>query len=211
VNSQSDLDPRRARELVGDVQRLGLESAAAVVERFTAMVERASQTWRPEGPSPPAEDGRGTFVRLLGDAARLAEAYLTFLDGMAAFVAASAGWAGGASGEGVERVVFPAAVPGSSVAARLWIHNTTGDPADVELQATALTATMGGTIAPEAVTFGAGSAWQVAAGEGLEVTLRLKIPEGCRPGTYNGLVVASGLPGESIALRIQVLDGGSSG
>ena len=64
-----------ARDLVGEVQRFGLFSAAAVVDRYAALVDRAiaRDGWAPAG----SDGGSG---RPVDTAVQLAEAWLRLLD-----------------------------------------------------------------------------------------------------------------------------------
>jgi hypothetical protein len=67
-----------AQHLIGDVQRFGLLSAAAVVDRYTEIINRVTRdaSFRLE-PLPADERGTGWMV---DSAARLAEAYLSLVD-----------------------------------------------------------------------------------------------------------------------------------
>lgn len=170
------------RDLVGAVQSYGLFSAAAVVERYVAMVDRALTR---DVPSPAQEPG-----------AQVAEAWLRLLDTTSGMLRA------GVPQE--ESLVLPPGRAGQSSEASLWVHNTTSSPAqDVELHVTGLMSSGGDLIAAAAVSLVPERVGLLAAGTSREVLLRVLVPPGQAAALYHGLVVTSAAP-EPMTLRLEV-------
>lgn len=184
-----------ARDLVGDVQRFGLFSAATVVDRYVALVERAI-TFDPVAP-PPADGSR------LGDTAvRAVEACLRLLDGAAGLTGD-----GGAQDPATGAVVLPPARPGQGSAASLWVHNTTTSPSPaVELHATSLVSADGRSIGVDRVSFSPAGLGRVPGRSSIEVRVRVRVPPGQPAGHYQGLLVTSAAPSGPMTLRLEVCD-----
>lgn len=184
-----------ARDLVGDVQRFGLFSAATVVDRYVALVEHAIT--RDAVPPPPSDGGR------LGDTAvRAVEACLRLLEGAAGLIGD-----GTAQDPATGSVVLPPARPGQESAASLWVHNTTPSPSPpVELHATGLVSADGRSIGVERVSFWPAGLGRVPGGSSCEVRVRVHVPPGQPAGHYQGLLVTSAAPSGSMTLRLEVCD-----
>jgi hypothetical protein len=194
---------RRARHLIGDVQRFGLLSAATVVDRYTGMVDRAISGDR-LGSAPSPSDGLDPGW-LVDRAARLAEAYLRFLDTTAVLVASRAE-RGDAAPE-MERILLPAARPASSSETSLWVHNPTSAPsAGIDVEVTGLISSNGGIIPAEAVSASPQSIERLDPSTSREFRLRVDVPGDQPAGYYHGLVLMSESPGEPIALQLEVAD-----
>ena len=178
-----------ARRLVADVQRLGLHSTSAVVDRYAVAVEQALGL----DPSVPTPSDGGLLVDA---AARMAQAYLSLLDGLA-------GLAGAAprATDRVEVVHLPAAPPGASTTVSVWVHNGTADPIDTEVRLGTLERAGGGALPDGALTV-TPRAVAVLAGGRAEVVLRAVIPPGQPPGSYLGLALAPGA--HPVALLLDV-------
>ena len=131
-----------ARDLVGDVQRFGLFSAATVVDRYVALVDRAITR---DPVAPPPADGRRPRRRRRPGWRRPGSGCST----------PPRHWLG----DGAPRdpatgtLVLPPARPGQRSEASLWVHNTTSSPAPaVELHATASCPPTGRSIPADAVS-----------------------------------------------------------
>jgi hypothetical protein len=96
-----------------------------------------------------------------------------------------------------------AAAPGHDAVATVWIHNTTETPVDVVLRITDLTAHDGARIEGSAATFAPGRL-HVDGGESRSAALSVRVPRAVAPGTYVGHVLATGLPGTTLAVRLVV-------
>ena len=194
-------DAARRMHLIDHVQRFGVLSAASVVDRYTDMVDRSISDDR-LGSAPSPSDGLDP-AWLVGRAARLAEAYLKFLDTTAVLVASRAE-RGDAAPE-VERLLLPAARPASSSETSLWVHNPTSAPsAGIDVEVTGLTSSNGVTIAAEAVSVSPQRIERLDPSTSRELRLRVDVPAHQPAGCYHGLVLISEAPGEPIALQLEV-------
>jgi hypothetical protein len=190
-----------AQHLIGDVQRFGLLSAAAVVDRYTEIINRATRdaSFRLE-PLPTDERGTGWMV---DSAARLAEAYLSLVDTTARLIGTRA--KPDAAVPEMEKLVLPQTGPGFSSEISLWVHNPTPSSATaIDLHVTTLISSGGVNISPASVTFSPERLDVVDAGTAREVRLRIDVPAGQFAGQYHGLVLISAAPFEPIALRLDV-------
>jgi len=200
MTTDSAEEARRARHLVGDVQRFGLFSAASVVDRYTAMVDRAMAADR-IGSVPSSVDGLDPGS-LVDRAARLGEAYLRFLDTTA--VIASRAGRGEARSE-METIILPPARPASSSETSLWVHNPTlAASTGIEISVTGLISPEGATIPAPVVRASPQRVDHLDASTSREVRLRVDIPRDQPTGMYFGLVMISDRPGDAIALLLTV-------
>ncbi len=191
------------RDLVADVQLFGLFSAAAVVERYAGMVDRATSNDRldvlpsmPDEPPPPLE---------LGRAARLTDAYLRFLATTTELVESRTERKPGAPV--IERALFPAVRPAGSSATSVWVHNlTTQSSGGLHVEVTDL-ASLGGVVIPAAtVSVSPAKIDRIGPSTSREVRLRVDVGEGQPSGHYHGLVLISTAPDEPVALQLEVLN-----
>ena len=168
----------RARALIEEVQRYGLRSAVAVVDRYATRVEQALGT-NPAGP--PGEDPD----RLLRSVIELADAAAQLL---------------GSPTTGAEHLVFPPAAAGSVSRRGIWVHNPGTGPVSVTVRVTDLAcAGPHGVIrAPAPYEVG------VPAQSSAEVPLEFAVPTDTPPGDYHGLAL---LPGAAdpviLSLRVR--------
>lgn len=191
---------QRARHLVGDVQRFGLLSAATIVERYIATVDRALANHPLTGPGTFDQQDAGWLV---DGATRVADAGTRVLDAVARLIANGTGEATPAGAE--DRLVLPSAQPGTHSEVSLWIHNPTPSPvSQVDLHATALASPTGLTIPAGAVTLSPPRVEVLAASGRQEVRLRVDVPADQPAGHYHGLVLSSAAPSDPLALRLEV-------
>ena len=184
----------RGGGIVGDVQRFGLFSAAAVVDRYTAIAEKLIGTdpLAPVVPDSAIDDGL-----LVDTAARLADGYLRALT----VLADAAREADPASGP-VEQVVLPPGHAGQGTSATLWLHNPSPLPLeDLSIAVGGFVSPGGGALPAGSVSL-AGIPASVAANDRAEVTLRLRIPADQRPGSYHGVAVVG--PGQHAPLVLSL-------
>jgi hypothetical protein len=196
----------RARHLVGDVQVFGLFSAAAVVDRYIAVVNRAiagDPLETPRMPRPSPEGVAGSS--LIDSAARMAEACARSFDAVAAMVLKTPVAEGGSPA--MEAVVLPAARPGSSSQVSLWLHNGTASPALADLHVSSLVSSTGLTIPGEAVSLSPQRVEPLGPLAREEVRLRVDVPSTQGSGVYHGLVVVSTAPAEAVVVRLEVSAG----
>lgn len=193
----------RARHLVGDVQVFGLFSAAAVVERYIAVVNRAIAGDPVEMRGMPGGSPDGAAAASLADsAARMVEVCARAFDAVAATVLKAPAADGGSPP--MEAVVLPTARPGSSSEVSLWLHNGTSWAAHTDLHVTSLVSSTGLTIPGEAVALSPERVEPLEPLARQEVRLRVDVPSAQGCGTYHGLVLASAAPSEAIVVRLEV-------
>ena len=200
TTDRSAKEALRARHLVGDVQRFGLFSAASVVDRYNAMVDRAMVD---DGIAsvPSSVDGLDPGS-LVDRAARLAEAYLRFLDTTA--VIASRAGRGQARPE-METIILPPAQPASSSETSLWLHNpTSAASTGIEISVTGFISPKGATIPAPVVRASPRRIDRLDASTSREVRLSVDIPRDQPAGMYFGLVLISDSPGDAISLLLKV-------
>jgi hypothetical protein len=191
----------RAQHLIGDVQRFGLLSAAAVVDRYTEIIDRATRdaSFRL---APLAADERGADW-MVESAARIAEACLSLVDATAALMGNTA--MRNTAVPEMERVVLPSTRSGFSSDTSLWVHNPTLSSATaIDLHMTSLISSGGVSIPFASVSFSPERLDVVDPGTAREVRLRVDVPAGQPAGHYHGLVLISAAPVEPIALHLDV-------
>lgn len=200
---RQDREPLDRLPLVGDVQRFGLLSAATVVRRYAAVVDRALGTGAsPAEPTRRADAGLDWLVEL---GPRVAETALRLLDEVTALaVDATATGSPGAP----EHLQLPAAVPGASSQVSVWLHNPTAATVAARVHVTCLVSGDGAVLPSESLTCQPSDDVQLAPSAACEVLLRVSVPARQPPGRYHGLVVASVAP-EPMRLALEVIDGGS--
>jgi hypothetical protein len=190
--------PQGSRDLVRDVQRFGLFSAAAVVARYTEIVDRAI-AGDPLLPAVDLPDGHRAGPPP-GLALEVARAVLGLVDSVAAMLRTSA-----PDGSHTGAVVLPPAPPGSGSEVALWLHNTTSSTAPViDLHGTGLVSSDGHRIAAGGVELVPDRVEALVAGSAREVRLRVSIPPGQPTGLYHGLVLNSAAPAEPMAVLLEV-------
>jgi hypothetical protein len=191
-----------AQHLIGDVQRFGLLSAAAVVDRYTELIDRATRDDSfPSAPLPADESGTGWIV---DGAARIAAAYLSLIDTMTGLIPNRA--TADTAVPNMERLILPPTHPGFGSETSLWVHNSTSSSsAGVDLHTTNLISSNGVSIPTASVSFSPERLDVVDAGTAQEVRLRVDVPAGQPAGHYHGLVLISAVPpSEPITLHLDV-------
>lgn len=188
------MDVTGPRHLVEDVQRFGLASAAAVVDRYIHLAGR-SLGGRP-GPAE-APSGEAGARPVDETAARLTDTMLTLLDTLADL--------GSETGAHVDdAIVLPSTAPGSSTAAPAWVHNPTIGRPRVAVTATSMAAPSGHHIPASAVSTSPAET-TVEATSSVELELRVEVPEGQAPGVYRGLLLLSVAPDDPVGLVLRVI------
>jgi hypothetical protein len=190
-----------AQHLIVDVQRFGLLSAAAVVDRYTEIIDRATRDASLRLPPLPADEpGAGWMV---DSAARIAEACLSLVDTTAALFASRAKL--DAVLPEMERLALPPTSSGFSSETSLWVHNPTPSSAGaIDFHMTSLISSNGRSIPVAAVSFSPKRLDVVDARTAREVRLRVDVPAGQPAGHYHGLVLISAAPFEPIGLHLDV-------
>jgi hypothetical protein len=192
-----------AQHLIGDVQRFGLLSAAAVVDRYTELIDRATRD--DSLLAPVSADERGSRW-MVDSAARIAEAYLSLVETIAALIPNRA--IPDTAVRTMERLILPPTRSGFGSETSLWVHNSTSSSAAaIDLHVTNLISSNGARIPAASVSLSPERLDVVDAGTAREVRLRVDVP--AEPaGHYHGLVLTSAAPSEPIALYLDV-DGGA--
>ncbi len=199
----------QARRLAAQVQRFGLASAAAVVDRYVGIVDSAIG-----GTVVDALTGAGPGAdreAVLQSGAAVAESYLRVLD-HAANLAAGQGLAFGqglASSPPVPDCVTVAATPPGGVGeATLWVHNSGAEAVThLLLGATDLVCASGARLGSTALRTSPRVVDEVAAGGRVEVRLSVRVPADQKAGLYHGLLLVSGAPDEPLPVAVEVAGG----
>jgi hypothetical protein len=213
-----------------DLARLGLQAAAAAVERMLELGRSAASGLRvplaPNGeppvgngftgappdepPAPDAPDLAALSRRLRADSERLVELYASWtralVDGAASLVEQASGLPTAHGGAGHETLILGPAAAGTTTSASAWLHVLDGPPAPTSaLHATDLVAHDGSCVPGAAVTCAPPSLETDSTRTTTEVTVSARVPPGAGPGVYHGHLLASGLPEVALALRLEVV------
>jgi hypothetical protein len=210
-------DPTAALRALAEAPRVGLEAAAAVIERILTL-GRPGTTALPaipwngatrdgsasDGDFTPPVDRRVQLRQARADAERVLDAYgdwaRQLLDGVFGLAEGSAE---------PEVLVLGPVRPGDTVEADLWLHAPPGRlTALARLHVTALTAHDGATVPADALAFEPGVLVPTTAGDdGLTAPttrVRLRAPDDAPAGSYHGHVLVDGLPEIALAVRADV-------
>jgi hypothetical protein len=207
-NGHGSYDPVAALRALTDAPRVGLDAAAAVLDRILALGRPGSPAvplipWDGETiatPETPSPDRRIQLRRARADAERVLDAYgdwaRQLLDGIFGLA------------EGVtapDALVLGPATGGAVTTADLWLQAPPGRvTAPAPLAMTDLTAHDGAVVAAGAATFDPPA---LVSGDGAApaTRVRLAVPTGTAPGAYHGHVLAHGLPEVALAVRLEVI------
>lgn len=222
-------DPLAALRTMADVQRAGLEAAAAVVERILEVGRLGA---RPQSsfhlPAQPVdgtegngadalngEDAEGDRARevrrLRADGERLLELWGEWMRVLldAAMDGAEAGVAERATGVHADdqQLRLGPVKPGHPESGQAWVHILDGPPGPpARLSATAFTAHDGATVEARAASFEPPTLDSFDLRSSHEVVVTVAVPEGTRPGAYYGYILATGMPEVSLPVRLEVAE-----
>jgi hypothetical protein len=172
--------------LATEVQRFGLLSAAAVVDRYRHLVDRSIEAVD-AGDTMPGGLESADSSWLIDRASRLAGGYLRFLESAISAVGSRSDRAG------VERVALSPTPPGGVAEGSLWLHNPTDvATSPMQLTATCLVDARGTEIGVEGISFDPPTAGPVAPGGMTRIRVRVAVPAGADPGRYFGLTHVAG-------------------
>jgi hypothetical protein len=213
-----------------DLARLGLQAAAAAVERMLEMGRSAASGLRvplaPNGEAPvgngfasvPSEDGSAGDApdltvlsrRLRADSERLVELYASWtralVDGAATLVEQASGLPTAHGDAGPGTLILGPVAAGTATSASAWLHVLDGPPAPASaLHATDLVAHDGARVPGVAVTCAPPSLETDSSRTTTEVVVSAQVPPGTGPGVYHGHLLARGLPEVALALRLEVV------
>jgi hypothetical protein len=173
---------------VSDVGRAAAQDATAVVEGLMAEID--------------AEEVVGSLA-LRASVARTLDGYADLLRRSFSAYADTVGAVVGARGADGAVVTLRGA-PGEPAVATVWAHNTDGAPAETgALRMTALVGPGGMSVDGSAASF-APRALSLDAGQSASAALTVAVPAGLAPGTYDGHVLAAGLPNVAVPVRLVV-------
>lgn len=226
-------DPLAALRAMGDVQRAGLEAAAAVVERILELgrhggrmpysfhlpaqpVDGADSNGTDAADGAEAADGEGDRARevrrLRADGERLLEWWGEWMRVLldAAVDGAEAGVAereAAAAQDGDQRLRLGPVKAGHPASGRAWVHILDGPPGPpASLSATAFTSYDGATIEAGAASFEPPMIDSFELRSSHELLVTIAVPTGTPPGAYHGHILAAGLPEVSLPVRLEVAD-----
>ncbi len=189
-----------ARRLADDVQRFGLLSAAAVVDRYRQLVDRAIEDVD-LGEAIPGGLESTDPSWLVDRASRLAGGYLRFLESAASALGSRP------EPDTIERVAMPPTRPGESAEGSLWAHNPTEGPAVIEVASTALVSVGGAVVPEDHVSLRPINALPMEPGGKVEILLRIDVPSGAHPGRYVGLIHMPDPGDDPVAVDLEVRAG----
>ena len=206
-NGNGRYAPVEALRALADAPRVGLEAAAAVLDRILALGRPGGSatpliTWNGERTTD--EDAvplsRTTQLRRArADAERVLDAYgdwaRQLLDGVFGLAEGDAG---------PEVLMLGPAAGGAGAEADLWLHAPPGRlTGPAPLRTTDLTAHDGTVVPACAVTFDP-PALAPADATAPATRVRVAVPAGAAPGTYYGHVLATGLPEVALPVRLVI-------
>ena len=183
--------PELAGRLIEQVQRFGLASASAVIDRYTAVAEAALGT-------DPARPLSLESEQLSDAAAQAGAAYLALLAGAGALAERSE--------HRPERVDLPPVAAGATTEAVLYLHNQTEHPIDAATIRIGRFLGAGGPMTGGAAVVEPTSL-ALAAGASAQARLRVRVPDTAPPGSYFAVALATAAPGDPVVLRLEVLAG----
>jgi hypothetical protein len=215
------------RPIDHDVARAGLEAAAAVVERMLELGRAGASGLRipvPPNQQPPqpaaAPDGSTSSAadpadltrmsrQLRADAERLVELYATWtrtlVDGAAQLAEQALERAPRSRASDGALRIGPAA-RGTTTSAEAWLHVLDGPPGPpARMRASDLLAHHGDVIPGGHVSTTPAVLDTTAARTSTGVTVAVAIPDGVRPGTYHGHLLAEGLPEVVLPVVVEVV------
>jgi len=196
---------RAVQHLVGDVQRLGLLSAAAVVDRYVDLVDGVLGGGPARSaPGASSGDARG----LAQSAASLTQAWVGLVEATAALLPGAGGTGGGAEAGTAEpdEVRLPETAAGQVARGSLWLHNPTDhELAGVRVAATGLVAGDGSVVPASAVELDPCEVPRVAAGASVEVGVRVRVLGEQPPGWYHGVLVCSVAARQALPVALRVV------
>jgi hypothetical protein len=193
-------DPPPPWSSVSDIGQLGIETAAAVVERLLSLTREVGSLRLPLLPATPdAPDAR----QLRADAERLIDLYA---DWTRSLVDAAVDVSTPSNGSDAADTLALGPVPaGEEVESTVWLHLLDGPGADqATLWSTDLTAHDGGRIGSDSVSFDPPTLEASSPRTRRDIRVRVSVPPGTPPGPYHGHVFLEGFPEVSLGLRIDV-------
>jgi hypothetical protein len=189
--TESGREVESLRGLLSDVQRMGLTTATAVVDRFSAMVRTLGADVAGGDPSP------NVWVAAVRD-----------LAGMAQGMFDAVGLASTPSSV-VETVVLPAVVPGAVATGRVWLHNTTAEAAhSLSLRYGQLIGSGSAMVPAACISLAPDDFLTAPPLTSVPIDIEIAVPGAQQPGTYHGHLVLSDPPGGAVGLRLIVTNGG---
>jgi hypothetical protein len=229
------LDPLAALRAMSDIQRAGLEAAAAVVERMLELgrhgtrmpysfhlpaepVDGASGKGEAAGDGDGAEaagedgtaagDPARALRRARADGERLLELWGEWMRLLldAAADATEAGIAA-RNGNGAHPLAIGSARGGETASGRAWLHVLDGPPGPrARLTATALCSNDGNSIPAEAVGFDPPELETVDPRSSHQIAIDVNVPKATPVGVYHGHVLAKGLPEVALPILLEVIE-----
>ncbi len=213
------VDADEAARLAREVQKLGFDSARAVVDRFVELFGHFCATI---GNDPTGlgrrttgagalrmHPGRNGYPGPQPDVRRAMDSYLSMVnqlgDAGLQFLDTARSW-NSVAPKTESALVLPDVAPGGSSSARLWLHNTTrSSVVNVRPWAPGLAGHAGDSLPQEAVTFSPQRIERLDPGESREVVVMVRPGDAALPGAYHGQVLVERIPDAAFPLMIQVV------
>lgn len=198
------------RGMARDVQRFGLLSASDVVERYVHLVERTA-----DGARAPASAGRGAgtpaqgvpwadgfagtdTTALVESVTAVANSYLSLLDEATRLASPPA--------DAHDAVVLPAARPGETTHAPVWVHNPAADPTGpATMTLTPLVSARGAHLDAASVRCQPSLLDGIDPGGSLQVDVVVRVPLEQPSDIYHGLLLSSLAVDGPMPVRVEVM------
>jgi len=198
--------PAEGFDALADVSRIGLEAAAAAVDRLLQAGRGGTRMGAAPSAASPGEF-RQQMRRLRAETDRLAdlsgEMVHALLDGLLDVVESADGFA---RPEGHDVLDIGPVTAGSRASARAWFHVLDGPAAgSTRLWATTLWAADGSALAAPCVDIDPPVLDTADLRTSREVSVAIAVPPATRPGRYHGHLLAEGLDEVSLVLRVEVV------
>jgi hypothetical protein len=190
---------------MADIGQVGLEMAAAVVERVLAVSRGEGElrvpVFGPDGG--PAPDRN--FRRLRVDAERLIDMYAEWMRTVVLGVIDLVEQRGVQDGNRHDELLLGPVAQCHQASAKAWLHLLDGPAAGIAtLRATDLTCHDGSIVASSCISFEPPVFDTAALRTSQEVCVGVHVPPGTAPGVYHGHVLLGGLAEVWLGLRVEV-------
>jgi hypothetical protein len=190
---------------LGGFQRLGVQTAAQVIEGFIDLLGAGGATRSADRVTDPSTGPEPGFAQLRVDVARALDLYGELVrrsfEGYADLLEQRQRANGARADAGDDGpLMLRVAADGAAAAGTVWIHNTTDGPACAELHLTDLTA-HDGKVVPSSTGCFEPAALTIAPGGSASARLEVVVA-GFPSGIYHGHVVAGGLPEAALPVRL---------
>jgi hypothetical protein len=201
--------PGDAIRAMADISQLGLDAAAAVVERVLELSRSAASLRLPLLPAAPNTTEGSQLRNLRADVDRIIELYADWTRGLAdSLIDAAESSRAGMNGHGrPDCLLLGPAGPGDEAAGQVWLHTHDGPAARPgAVVATDLTAHHGAVVGAANLRFDPPVVDVAPPRTSVALTVRVAVPMGTPPGPYVGHILVRGLPEIGLPVQLDVAE-----